>query len=88
MLGEGRWFVEGVSVYVAGWLGGGVGLPGPFATEGAPVRQGRTRAVSPPGLDETLRLGRHKTAGQVWSFCVSEGGLEPPRPLKGTSTSS
>ncbi|EPH43303.1 hypothetical protein STRAU_3637 [Streptomyces aurantiacus JA 4570] len=24
--------------------------------------------------------------GQRW--CVSEGGLEPPRPIKGTSTSS
>jgi site-specific DNA recombinase len=25
---------------------------------------------------------------RVWLVCVSEGGLEPPRPAKGTSTSS
>jgi hypothetical protein len=25
---------------------------------------------------------------RVWLACVSEGGLEPPRPVKGTSTSS
>ena len=28
------------------------------------------------------------TASPVWLVRVSEGGLEPPRPVKGTSTSS
>ena len=30
----------------------------------------------------------HKRPGQTWSLGVSEGGLEPPRPNTGTSTSS
>ena len=47
---------------------------------------------------EALDLGVRYDAGgagasrdhptRVWLVSVSEGGLEPPRPLKGTSTSS
>ena len=65
----------------------GGGPAAPAARRGPPHRRRRLRRRA-TRADATRTRGRPRTSGSGPCRAVSEGGLEPPCPIKGTSTSS